>query len=671
MDSPTRAPFGAPYLDRDLSDLAYVDRILELARDPGTPLAEALRFLGISCAVLDEFVSVRFDKLAHGARASVCAGVADLRHTQFDALGELLEPLARHGLQLDHTPFARPSAVGASLTALFETAVLPALTPVNVDREHPFPVLASEQLALALVVHDDADRSRHVIIPLPASLAALQQRGDAIMRTELLVAACAGELLPDEQVREVALFRVIRANDIPLPRDFEDLRREVEHGLQTRPENPVVCLELDQGASRQLGETLATHLLQAPRDFVCRCPYPGVGPMGALQSMAEQLLQDQGQSSAFYPPHRPRRAATLEAGDGRGFAAIRGSDLLLHWPFDDFASLLALLHHAAEDPDVVAIKQTLYRTDRAVIEPLCIAASRGKEVTVVLELEARASEADNVAISRELERAGARVIYGLVNLKVHAKLLLIVRRERGELVQYANFATGNYHSGNARHYCDLSLFTADLQLGRDLTRLFNFITGSLPAPRTESVVVAPAELRTHLLGCIRREADNAQRGQPSGIWVKLNSLLDPAIIDALYAASAAGVPVHGIVRRHCALRPGVPGLSEHIQIKSIIGRYLEHARAVCFGNGHSLPSAHAAVYLSSGDWMPRNFDERVEVLVPVKDPNARKALLDTLFAANFRDTADSWIMDAHGHYKRPSTRDYRAQTYFAQTPLTP
>jgi polyphosphate kinase len=341
---------------------------------------------------------------------------------------------------------------------------------------------------------------------------------------------------------------------------------------------------------------------------------------------------------------------------------------MLHWPYHRFEAQLDFLRRAAEDPDVVAIKQTLYRTDDEVVGPLIAAARNGKAVTVVLELEARENERHNVALSRHLEAAGARVVYGIIGLKVHAKLLLVIRREGGRLREYANFSTGNYHPGNARHYVDLSLFTADSGLARDLTRVFNYVTGNLAEPGTRELRIAPHGLRDFLLDAITAETANARLGKPAGIWLKLNSLLDTRVIDALYDASQAGVPVRAVVRRHCALRPGVAGLSDGIEVKSIIGRYLEHTRMVCFANGAALPSSQARVYLSSADWMPRNFDERVEVLVPVKSDRVRRLLLDHLMTADLLDTDQSWVLQADGRYTPPEAEGFCAQSYFATTP---
>jgi polyphosphate kinase len=484
----------------------------------------------------------------------------------------------------------------------------------------------------------------------------------------MVIAACAERVLGADEILGTALFRLIRASDLPLADDFADLRDEVERTLEARPRNPVAALEISTSAPSHLVRFLEAELLRDGQGVVFTSAWPGVARFPALQRIVDEALRRRGADAEFYPPRAAHEVPALTRHGGDLFAAMREQDVILHWPYHRFETQLDFLRQSAADPNVVAIKQTLYRTDEDVVGPLLAAARSGKEVTVVLELEARDNERHNIALSRALEDAGARVVYGIIGLKVHAKLLLVVRREGGRLREYANFSTGNYHPGNARHYSDLSLFTADPETARDLTRVFNYITGNLAEPGTRSLVVAPAGLRDFLLEAIGRETANARLGNPAGIWLKLNSLLDRTVIDALYDASAAGVPVRAVVRRHCALRPGVAGLSAGIEVKSIIGRYLEHARAICFANGAPLPSAQARVYLSSGDWMPRNFDDRVEVLVPVKSERLRLMLQNHVIAADLRDTEQSWVLRPDARYERVSEAGFCAQTYFSTTP---
>jgi polyphosphate kinase len=669
--APDRAPEAQPtrYLDRDLSDLAYVRRILEQAESAVTPLAERLRFLGISGHVLDEIVAVRLDKLAAESRTEVLQGIVALRREQHACFQDLVVRLREEGIDLDASAFDRQEQKG--LDEFFDDAILPALTPLTVDREHPFPFIAHDQLALIFEVRHPGSPTGVVVLPLPAGIPEFVHaplHGGRQLRVETVIAACAERFLGGHEVAGAALFRLVRANDLPLSEDFDDLRDEVERTLEARPRNAVLALEVSTSAPAHLVRFLEAELFGDGQGFVFRCAWPGIARFGALQACVNEALERRGTPAAFYPKRLPQELPQLARHAGDLFAAMREQDVVLHWPYHRFDTQLDFLRRAVADPDVVAIKQTLYRTDDEVVGPLIAAARNGKSVTVVLELEARENERHNVALSRALEAAGARVVYGIIGLKVHAKLLLVVRREGGVLKEYANFSTGNYHPGNARHYSDLSLFTADPGLARDLTRVFNYVTGNLAAPGTRDLVVAPAGLRDFLIDAIGNEAENAHFGKPSGIWLKLNSLLDHKVIDALYEASRAGVPVHAIVRRHCALRPGVAGLSGTIEVKSIIGRYLEHSRIICFANGAELPSAQARVYLSSGDWMPRNFDDRVEVLVPVKSERIRTMLLNHVMAANLRDTDESWVLHGDGRYERRAAEGFCAQTYFATTP---
>ena len=678
------------YLDRDQSDLAYVRRILDQAEATATPLAERLRFLGISGSVLDEFVAVRLDKVAPVVREAVLEGILLLRRAQQACFARLLVLLREHGIDVDDAAFDA-GAAGAAAAALpedfFDDNILPALTPLTVDREHPFPFIAHDQLSLVFEVRPPGGPTRVVVLPLPAGLPDFVPLpgSNRQLRVESLIAGSGPRFLGRQEIVSVAMFRLLRAGDLPIADDFADLRDEVERMLEARPRNTVLALEISNTAPMHLVRFLEAELLGDGQGFVFRCAWPGIARFGALQKLVGETLAADRSGRIFYPRQAPQELAILARHGGDLFAAMREQDVVLHWPYHRFEPQLEFLRLAAEDPDVVAIKQTLYRTDDEVVGPLIAAARNGKAVTVVLELEARENERHNVALSRALESAGARVAYGIIGLKVHAKLLLVVRREAGRLREYANFSTGNYHPGNARHYSDLSLFTADPGLGRDLTRVFNYITGNLVEPDSRELVLAPGGLREYLIAAIENEAANARDGRPAGIWLKLNSLLDEPVIEALYRAAAAGVPIRAVVRRHCALRPGVAGLSEGIEVKSIIGRYLEHARMVCFANGAGLPSPDARVYLTSADWMPRNFDERVEVLVPVKSVRIRELLLNHVMAADLRDTAQSWTLRPDVSYARPplmvttadasasgdqsAARAFNAQDYFASTPL--
>lgn len=669
-DAPPPARMDSPYLDRDLADLAYVDRILAEAGDNATPLVERLRFVAIASAVLDEFVAVRLARV--GDQALMRERVESARRAQYRCFESVLERISGHGLQIESTPFVVNAAEARPWRRLVATNVVPALTPLAVDREHPFPFIAHRQCGLVFELRRDGAHAERIVVPMPTAIPAYlhaPRRESVRRRVETLLAACADELLPGHSVASVAMFRVLRANDLSMTPMFDDLRDAVERGLAERPRNPVVCIEVDDGASPRLRRFLTAALYGHEDGFICATPWPGIARFDDLLAAVEPWLARRNVSGTHFPVHRPHSSPVLARHNGDGFAAMRAGEFMLHWPYDRFSALTDLLWQAANDPDVVAIKQTLYRTDENVVAPLIAAARAGKDVTVVVELEARENERHNVDLSRALDAAGARVVYGLVDLKVHAKMLLIVRREHGELREYANISTGNYHSGNARHYADLSLFSADPAIARDVARVFNYVTGHLAKPATRRLIVAPGGLRSHLIDAINAEADRARHRRPSGIWLKLNSLLDAPLIDALYSASQAGVPVRCIVRRHCALRPGVAGLSKNIEVRSIIGRHLEHARIVCFANGSPLPSTDARVYLSTGDWMPRNFDERVEVLVPIAAASIKSFLLDHVMGANLRDTSQSWQLQPDGEYRRAQGPAFSAQEFFAATPF--
>ena len=654
------------YLDRDDSDLAYVRRILAVGNRQQTPLLEALRFLKISSDVLDEFIAVRLPKISAEALAGTIEEIQDIRAMQLAALDWIMERIGWHGLTISPPSVLQPQSTPVSLWSPFQNQVMPALTPVKIDREHPFPRLAHQQNGLVLEVEERSGRTTLRVVPIPLQISAyltpLDQPNHRIP-VESVLAAFADRLLSGQVVTSVSLFRVLRANDLAIGEAYADLRSEVTREATARAFNPVVLVEVDKDAPRLVIEFLESHLGNDHLRRIVPVAWPGVARFSELERLADTLLSSQNKHELCFPLLQPRELPREDWDDL--FAAIRGRDIILHWPFDDFRVIPALLWQAAKDPNVIAIKQTLYRTCDVVLAPLEAAARAGKDVTVILELEARENERENVDASHRLEEAGAQVVYGLIGLKVHAKMLLIVRREGEELREYANFSTGNYHSSNARHYSDLCLFTADRQLARDLTQVFNYITGDLSAPVTQQLVVAPTHLRSHLIEAIEREIQNAQRGMPSGIWIKVNSLLDHDLIDALYRANQAGVPVHAIVRRHCALVPGQPRLSETIEVRSIMGRYLEHARLVCFADGHSLSSETARVYLSTADWMPRNFDERVELLVPIRCPAVKAFLLDYFLSANLRDTDNSWHLNADGRYHRFKPDGFSAQNFFA------
>jgi polyphosphate kinase len=662
------------YFDRDLSDLAYVRRIAAEGANDRVPLLERLNFLHIAACVLDEFVAVRLPLVDAARREEICTGITEQRCALLNAVEAALRECGAVGLRTDDGRDGGRTAERAGLDAAFARELLPALTPLVVDAEHPFPRLAHGASAVLLELAPEGGDApaAPLIVPMPPALdthvAVPDEQGEPHWwRVDTLLRCCAEQLVPGHRIASIALVRVLRANDLKLAEGFHSLRAEVARGIESRPNNEVVCLEVDEDAPPRLVQFLTEQLMRDEKAcFVCRLPWRAIDATAGWRRIAGA---DPRLAGERFAPHEPLPLPQLERFDGDLLAAMEAGDFLLHSPYHAFEGLSRLLWQAAADPDVVAIRQTLYRTDESVVAPLLEAARRGKDVTVIVELEARENERHNIELSHALETAGAHIVHGIVGLKVHAKLLLIVRRDGRGLREYGVFSTGNFHPGNAATYSDLTLFTADEALTADLRRLMNYITGHLSSPSTTRLLVAPAGLRDALITHIEQEARNARAGRPSGIWLKVNSLLDPRIIDALYAAAADGVPIRAVVRRHCALRPGLEGLSSTITVSSLIGRFLEHARLVCFANGTALPSADARVFLGSADWMSRNFDERVEVLVPVDAPALRAQLQAHVMALNLADTAQSWELGPDGDYERQAPTGRSAQMVFITDPL--
>jgi polyphosphate kinase len=672
------------YFNRELSWLAFNRRVLEEACNTAHPLLERLRFLSISGSNLDEFFMVRVaglkgqqaqdveqrsvDGLTPAQQLSGIIAEADrLMASQQEVWGDLRILLDEAGIFV-----LRRDAIDPEASAWLETHVrdqiFPILTPQALDPAHPFPFIPNKGLSMIFDLTRVSDKAPiRELVMIPATMprfVRLPGEGARYVAIETILRRFSGLLFPGYIVNGAATFRVLRDSDIEIEEEAEDLVRYFANAIKRRRRGRVIRLELETGMPDELADVLRGELGGSDAIITESGNLLGIGDL--------DMLVDENRPDLKFPPYAPRFPERIREFAGDCFAAIKAKDIVVHHPYETFEVVIAFLKQAAVDPDVVAIKQTLYRAGKqsAVINALIAAAEAGKSVTAIVELKARFDEEQNLYWASALERAGVQVVYGFIDWKTHAKVSMVVRREGSDFRTYCHFGTGNYHPVTARIYTDISFFTADPLIGRDAAQMFNYITGYVEPAAMSRVSLSPRDLRPNLMALIDAEIAHARAGRPGSLWAKVNSLVDPLVIEKLYEASGAGVEIDLIVRGICCLRPGVPGMSENIRVKSVVGRFLEHSRIWAFGDGKALPHDAAKLFISSADWMPRNFDRRVEYMLPILNPTVHDQILDQVMVANLLDNEQSWELEPDGSYVRdqPGDRPFNLHRYFMTNP---
>ncbi|MCP5380740.1 MAG: RNA degradosome polyphosphate kinase [Kordiimonadaceae bacterium] len=673
-------------INRELSWLSFNIRVMEQSCNKNYPLLERLRFLSISGSNLDEFIMVRVAGLRNLMKTEtdvisddgmtpkeqlerINALAAELVEKQQKECRELLSELRKNNLDLlDASELT--DAEKEWLQIYFLENVFPILTPLAIDLAHPFPFIPNLGFSLIIELQRQIDgETLLALLPIPTQTKRFirlpDQNGQIrFISLENVLRLFIDFIFPNYQMVSEGIFRIIRDSELEVEEKAEDLVLVFESALKRRRRGNVVRLEVNSSMPRRLRRIVRKELGVVREEII------NIDGMLGLSELSELIVEDR--KDLTFEPFSPRYPSRVKEFGGDIFAAISQKDFVVHHPFESFDVVVSFLKQAAGDENVLAIKQTLYRTgdNSPIVAALIKAAEAGKSVTALVELKARFDEARNIKWAQDMERAGVQVVFGFLELKTHAKISVVIRREDGKLKSYVHFGTGNYHPQTAKVYTDISFFTDNRALGRDAVHIFNYLTGNTVPTSLEKVKISPINIRSTLMELIDQEIEYAKAGKPANMWVKLNALVDPIIIDKLYEASQNGVSIDMVVRGICCLRPGVQGLSENIRVKSIVGRFLEHGRIVCFGNGEKLPSKNAKVFMSSADWMPRNFDRRVEILVPLENPTVHSQVLDQIMVANINDTAQSWILGENDRYTKVAAGEdaFSAHQYFMTNP---